>query len=328
MSYVVYMHTNILNNKKYIGITSLDPKTRWANGKGYRFQMFGRAIEKYGWNNFKHEILFENLSQEEAQRKEIQLIKEYKTHNPDFGYNISFGGDLGIKGVYNLPSMSTPVHLYDLSGKYIASYPSTMEAERATGIDSSNIVSCCKGHHIYTKEYRWSYEKVDYLPFFDKDKYIYEVRIKDQEKTVYQYLLDGTYYTEYKSLTEASKKTNLSFKDISQVCLGDKVQTHGFYFSYEYLGSKISPKCGFSLREIKIILYDSEDCFLKIYNNLSEYIKDSPYGKSKIRKIIKSENNIIDNMKIYYLLVSGNNYFRIKYINNGFVVEQIYNVEF
>lgn len=33
-NYKVYIHTNKLNNKKYIGITKQDPERRWKNGWG------------------------------------------------------------------------------------------------------------------------------------------------------------------------------------------------------------------------------------------------------------------------------------------------------
>lgn len=92
-SYVVYMHTNKINNKKYIGATRLSVKERWRDGKGYKTQVFGRAIEKYGWENFTHEILFENLSKEEAETKEKELIAQYKTRESDYGYNIAVGGE-------------------------------------------------------------------------------------------------------------------------------------------------------------------------------------------------------------------------------------------
>ena len=56
------------NNKKYIGITCQEPEKRWINGKGYKTNdYFFRAIQKYNWNNIKHEILFNNLTKKEAE---------------------------------------------------------------------------------------------------------------------------------------------------------------------------------------------------------------------------------------------------------------------
>lgn len=36
-NFLVYKHTNLINNKSYIGITSLidNPNLRWKNGNGY-----------------------------------------------------------------------------------------------------------------------------------------------------------------------------------------------------------------------------------------------------------------------------------------------------
>ena len=90
----VYIHTNKINQKKYIGISSEpNPNTRWKNGNGYKHQIFYRAIEKYGWDNFEHEIIISELTEQEAKEKEIELIAQYDTNNPNFGYNRSKGGD-------------------------------------------------------------------------------------------------------------------------------------------------------------------------------------------------------------------------------------------
>ena len=68
MRYCVYKHTSP-NGKVYIGITSQNPIARWRNGKGYSNNThFKNAIDKYGWDNFKHEILHSELSKEEAEQ--------------------------------------------------------------------------------------------------------------------------------------------------------------------------------------------------------------------------------------------------------------------
>ena len=94
-SYTVYIHTNKLNGKVYVGITHLEPQQRWKkNGSGYlnRDTYFAKAIIKYGWNNFNHEIIATNLSAEQASEMEIALIEKYNSTNPEFGYNYEKGG--------------------------------------------------------------------------------------------------------------------------------------------------------------------------------------------------------------------------------------------
>ena len=91
-NYKVYKHT-FPNGKVYIGITQQTLVRRWQNGKGYYKNSFiTKAINKYGWENIKHEVLFDNLTKEEAEQKEIELIAFYKSTNDKFGYNIDNGG--------------------------------------------------------------------------------------------------------------------------------------------------------------------------------------------------------------------------------------------
>lgn len=89
--WTLYRHTSP-SGKVYIGITSKKPTKRWAYGHGYKnCIMFNRAIIKYGWNNIKHEVLFESLTEQEAKRLEIVLIRFYKELG--ISYNITDGGD-------------------------------------------------------------------------------------------------------------------------------------------------------------------------------------------------------------------------------------------
>lgn len=90
----VYMHTTP-SGKKYVGITSYTTTTRWGcdGGRYKRNPYFWNAIQKYGWDNIKHEVLYENLTEEEAKEAEIRLIAQYDASNPAFGYNMTKGGE-------------------------------------------------------------------------------------------------------------------------------------------------------------------------------------------------------------------------------------------
>ena len=92
-NYTVYMHVSP-NGKVYIGITSLKPKYRWENGRGYKGnEYFYRAIKKYEWNNFEHIIIENNLTKEQAENMEIELIAKYRSNDREYGYNIESGGN-------------------------------------------------------------------------------------------------------------------------------------------------------------------------------------------------------------------------------------------
>lgn len=94
MMYKVYAHINKLNKKIYIGITKQNVQKRWQNGKGYTHSSyFYNAINKYGWNNFEHIVLVDNLELEDANYFEKELIKIFNTQNNQFGYNLDSGGD-------------------------------------------------------------------------------------------------------------------------------------------------------------------------------------------------------------------------------------------
>ena len=82
------------NNKRDVGITKQDPQRRWQNGNGYKGQVVYEAIQKYKWHNIEHKILYYNLSKDDAEKYEKELIKEWKTNNRKYGYNVENGGNV------------------------------------------------------------------------------------------------------------------------------------------------------------------------------------------------------------------------------------------
>lgn len=104
MYYYIYMYT-FPNGKKYIGKTKRSMNQRqgsdWSHYKKCR--LLWNAIQKYGTENIKTDILFEGtLTDEQASELECFYIAKYKTNackynNPSYGYNLTDGGE-GISG--------------------------------------------------------------------------------------------------------------------------------------------------------------------------------------------------------------------------------------
>lgn len=85
--YIVYKHTSP-TGKIYIGITKNLPNARWNEGAGYETQKkFYKAIQTYGWINFKHEIIAAGLPEDDAKRLESKLILEFRSNEEEYGYN-------------------------------------------------------------------------------------------------------------------------------------------------------------------------------------------------------------------------------------------------
>jgi len=90
LNYCVYKHTSP-NGKSYIGQTN-NYKRRCNSHKSCKVNTaFTSAIKKHGWNNFKHEVLKDNLTIDESNYWEELLIKEHNTLSPN-GYNLVNGG--------------------------------------------------------------------------------------------------------------------------------------------------------------------------------------------------------------------------------------------
>lgn len=92
--YYIYCHT-FPNKKKYVGITRTSPTKRWGKGKNYSTcPLMARAIQKYGWENIKHEVIDTAETKEAAEAKERHYIKRFMSDQPEYGYNILPGGDV------------------------------------------------------------------------------------------------------------------------------------------------------------------------------------------------------------------------------------------
>lgn len=169
--YCVYKHT-VPNGKVYIGITSVNPLTRWSNGHGYKDnKRFWKDIILYGWLNIRHEILYDGLTVYKARDTEARLIYEYQSYKKKCGYNRDAGYIYGYieKPEYKdsrvkmnreeylsycnseeyrkscRPNTNKQIDVYDSFNNLVASYESIRETARNLNVDKKNITDCLKG---------------------------------------------------------------------------------------------------------------------------------------------------------------------------------------
>jgi group I intron endonuclease len=102
---IVYLITNRVNGKRYVGQSEVELETRWKwhvtssrcpSSAGYQKMAIVRAIAKHGPDAFDRQVIEECSTQEELDAAEIRWIAELGTFGKA-GYNLTMGGH-GIKG--------------------------------------------------------------------------------------------------------------------------------------------------------------------------------------------------------------------------------------
>ena len=94
----IYRLTNLINGKKYIGKT-VHYRNRMTSHKcttSSKCCYLKNAIKKYGWSNFKQEIIVDKIPEKDLSNLETSYITSENTMAPN-GYNLTKGGE-GISG--------------------------------------------------------------------------------------------------------------------------------------------------------------------------------------------------------------------------------------
>ena len=203
------------NGKVYIGMTKQTLQRRFSAGRGYKgCPRMHNAIKKYGWENFKHEILFDGLSKEEAEQKEIELIRAYKSNLEDYGYNIENGGNVSGTHSEETKKKISAAHKGKHISEEVRKKCSQTKKGKLTGAENPfygkrHTEECKKKHsdfmkgnkynlgHHHTEEFKkWKSQQMK--DFYSKNK-------PHNCKAVYHYAEDGTLIERFESLTSAAK---------------------------------------------------------------------------------------------------------------------------
>lgn len=230
MNYIVYKTTNLINGKIYIGVHKMDinkPDTYIGCGICKKDQKkkinigFPAAVHKYGYENFKREILFvfdcTEDGRQQAYAKEAELVTP-EFVKLDTNYNLIPGGAAPL-------ARCETIAQYTLDGELIKIWPSITEAEQSLGM--SSISACVLGISKYAGNYQWKKftGNMENIP-----------PVETRERTVYQFDLSGNLIKVWKHsqlAAEQFKNKKAARSAINQVCNGKRVSAYGYFWSYK-----------------------------------------------------------------------------------------------
>lgn len=150
----VYLITNNVNNKKYVGMTKLlsqrlrDYRLEIKSNCGKK-RLIIKAIKKYGEDKFSFDFIKQCHSYEEAQTSEIELIKFHKENNYIM-YNQTIGGEgaIGAKIPTGTETKQSKLTLDDIANMFKLYHKdglSSYELEKIFKIDNGSIRKVLNG---------------------------------------------------------------------------------------------------------------------------------------------------------------------------------------
>ena len=219
--YTVYQHINKQNGKRYIGITKQRPKDRWGcGGVNYKNDTprFWSAIQHYGWDNFEHLIVKDNLTRKDACELEIKLIKEYKTQDKEFGYNILEGGQ-SPKITEEVRKKMSKAMMGNQNG---LGHPCSEEKKK-------KISDAQKGRKLteeHKKKLSLAKKGKPHAPCSEETKR--KISAKHKKKPVYCYETDKV----YESIQNCAKELNIDATSVCAVCKGKHKTVKNYHLTY------------------------------------------------------------------------------------------------
>lgn len=225
MAYTVYLRTNKINGKQYVGQTSNIKRreTYWKSPKcTYANKLLTEDRFKYGLENWVLEVIAEVDTREEAWKLEEKCIKEFNTRFPN-GYNRAYGGKTnkgGNEGYHNGKEFKKGDEPWNKGVKNCFSDETIKKmSENHKGKHNSPSTEFKKGMKLSegTKK-KMSASRTGSRNW--------------RSKKVAQLTLDDILIKSYDSGCIAAKVTNISQAHINQCCRGERKTAGGFKWMY------------------------------------------------------------------------------------------------
>ena len=284
MKYIVYLTTNKINNKIYIGVHETeDPETfdgyigcganinkpsSYNKGKTH----LHNAILKYGTSAFYRHTLkvFDNL--EDALDLEAWLVTDDFVKRSDT-YNMTFGGQIP-------PILSKTIYEFNLQGKLIKTWKSIKTITDEFNINKDRIHMCIKDKRSFNNSYWAETDSIN----------ISEYKLSSRGY-VFQYNKDGVLLDTFENASKAALKLDINRDAIINSVFG-RTTCCGYYFLRadenidDLLKEKLNKK---KLNIISVYRYLETGEFNKEYQSISEASRDTP--KTSRGSIVRAIKN-------------------------------------
>lgn len=288
MKYIVYLTTNKINNKIYIGVHKTEivefddylgcgafansPKT-YNKGK----TPFHSAILKYGPKNFYRTTLKEFDNKSDALSLERDLVNEDFIKRVDT-YNIYLGGG-------DPPLLSKKIYQYDINGNFIKKWDSIKSITTFYNCNKDRITMVIHDRRSF-KNCFWSYEHLDNI---DLSNY----RISFHEGTIKQFSKYGVLLNEFNSLEDISIKLDVDKRRVSNAICDGRLLMDCFFTKNDDIDILMANKNNRQLNlKKKIYRYSIDGIFEKEYDTMESAMKELKIKFSLMSRSLKN-NGII-----------------------------------
>lgn len=269
---VVYLTTNLINGKMYIGADSKNNPQYLGSG-----DFIKKAIKKYGKENFKKEILETCSSWEELMKCEEKWCHNFNVKTNPIFYNCTNKGKgsapgrrVSSEGKHNMSKSKLGISInlpskcvlqYDLKGNLIKEWNGgASQIRKELGIIVSStvrgITKTCKGYFWRYKDNPLNLNEVEINQILTKSdkgnlKPMTQTHRNNlskslkgrkcewdtssmREKPIIQYDLKGNYIQDFKSAQEACLILNYTSKtNILQCCRGKQNKAYGYIWKFK-----------------------------------------------------------------------------------------------
>ncbi len=242
----IYLITNTVNNKKYVGQTLQDDvKKRWSVYKRIKDTSIGtcfyNGLKKYTPEKFKFQIICVCFD-EDCNRYEEHYIKKFNCLTPN-GYNMLPGG---------------------------TSFQGPFKKAQLTDEQKRGLFGRDKGIKSHNFEKHLSYEQKKILSEKFKGRKINKTWDTFKSYKVEKYDSDHNLLETFESLTSAAKTIHTNGNVISKYVNTLKLY-HGFYWKATEVNDNIDNLRKYSETiKKKVQQFDLDDNFIREYNSLSE----------------------------------------------------------